>query len=777
VTLPVDEVLPALKRALEAHPCAVLQAPPGAGKTTRVPLALLDAPWLGDLRIIMLEPRRVAARAAAGFMARSMNDVAGGVVGYRTRRDTRVGPRTRIEVVTEGVLTRMLGADPALEGYGLVVFDEFHERSLHADTGLALALETQSLLQPALRILVMSATLDGARVAALMGGAPIVTSEGRSHPVSMTWLPRPPDRPLEGAVAGAVLQALDEGEGDVLVFLPGQREINRMARTLAERAKHASIVPLHGMLPPGAQDRALVPDPAGRRKVILATSIAETSLTIDGVRAVVDSGLARVPRYSPRTGLTRLATVRASRAATEQRAGRAGRQAPGRCYRVWAAHEQLALVPYSTPEIEEADLAPMLMALSAAGALDPGAMRWLDPPPPAHLALASALLAALGMRDARGALTRHGKACAALAMHPRLAHMVVTATARGEGTLARAMATLLEERDAAGLGVPDARALLLGKAGEADVSRAGAVAALAFPDRVAWRRPGTNRFLLRNGRGATLEPPHALAGAEFIVALDLDDRGAEGRIFLAAPIDRTEVEEEFAGEVTRHDVVEIEDGVVRARREVRLGAITLGAQAVRDPDPRVIAATVVEHEARSGLRSLLRNEGFQRLRQRMAFLHALDGTWPGVTDPVILEQLGAWLPMHNTRLMRLDDLAHADLAGMLLAMLDWEKRHALEELAPTHYTLPRGARVPIDYAEPSAPVLAVKLQELFGVRQTPTVAGGRVRLTLHLLSPARRPVQVTTDLAGFWRGSYAEVRKDLRGRYPRHAWPEDPLGS
>ena len=832
VRLPIDDVLPSLRTALAEHTSAVLQAPPGAGKTTRVPLALLDATWLAGQRIVMLEPRRVAARAAAAFMARTLGEAPGGVVGYRTRLDTRVGPRTRVEVVTEGILARMLAGDAALEPYGLVIFDEFHERSLHADAGLALTLESQSVLRPELRILVMSATLDGQRVAELLGGAPVVTSEGTSHPVDTTYVPRATGVRLEAHVARVVPRALDENAGDVLVFLPGAGEIRKVEAALGGglhgaggeggTSRSPTIVPLHGTLSPEAQDRALEPDPHGRRKVILATSIAETSLTINGVRVVVDAGLARVPQYSARTGLTRLATVRASRAATEQRAGRAGRQGSGRCYRLWAEHEQAGLVPFAAPEITEADLAPLLLSLSAAGAPDPLALRWLDAPPAAHVAEAGSLLAELGLRELHGALTPHGAAAARLGLQPRLAHMVLSAREHGALAAAALLAALLEERDILrsapevhdpdvrsrlellqGQRVPPtwhgmtvgretvervrrhareiARAVHKGKEPAKQVGRgeagsmAGLLAAIAFPDRVAWRRPGTNRFLLRNGRGAVLTPPHALADAEFIVALDLDDRGAEGRIFLAAPLERSDVEREFATALVTHDSVTIEDdGAIRTRREQRLGAIVLAAHSVRDPDPVAITRAIIAHEARTGLRSLAANDGFSRLRQRLAFLHALDGGWPDMSDAGILARLEAWLPLHLPKPARLADLTRADLAGLLLDALDWRQRRALEELAPTHYRVPRGARIAIDYGDPSAPVLAVKLQEMFGVTRTPAVGGGRVPLTLHLLSPARRPVQVTSDLAGFWRGSYADVRKDLRGRYPKHEWPENP---
>jgi ATP-dependent helicase HrpB len=821
VPLPVEDVIPALRRALREQGAAVLQAPPGAGKTTAVPPALLEEPWLEQRRMVMLEPRRVAARAAASFMAPTLGGEVGGLVGYRTRLDTRVSAHTRIEVVTEGVLLRMLASDPGLLGYGLVIFDEFHERSLHGDASLVLTLEARAVLRPDLRLLVMSATLDGTRVAALLNQAPVITSTGTAHPVEMAYMPAPAGLRLEAQVAQAVLRALDEQRGDVLAFLPGTAEIRRTESALADRLGgqgHVVVIPLHGMLGAEQQDRALRPDASGRRKVVLATSIAETSLTIDGVRAVVDAGLARVPRFSARTGLTRLVTVRASRAATEQRAGRAGRQAPGVCYRLWRADEQAGLVPFAAPEILEADLAPVLLQFAAAGVLDSATLRWLDAPPAAHVAEARALLESLGLITPAGALTPHGSRSAALGLHPRLAHMVLAAADLGCQPTAIALAAVLEERDMlrapAEMHDPDVRLRLEllhqrpvppswhgvpvlrevaervlrhagaiarqvgappdGRRVRADPELAGAAALLAWPDRLAMRRPGTPRFLLRSGRGAVLQPPHAMGDADFIVALDLDDRGVEGRVFLAAPVAPDEVER-LAGARTTEDVIAIEaDGVIRATRRERLGAIVLREVAAHDAPAAAVAQAVVAHEAGTGLRHFMANEGLARLRERLAFLRGLDASWPDVSDDAVLSLAAQWMPVHVPRLRRLDDLARADLAGMLLAVLDWRQRRALDLLAPTHVQLPRGRRAAIDYADPTAPVLAVRLQDLFGESTTPTVAGGRVPLTLHLLSPARRPVQVTRDLAGFWRGSYADVRKDMRGRYPKHDWPEEP---
>jgi ATP-dependent helicase HrpB len=814
--LPIDAVLGQLGAALDRSANVVLQAPPGAGKTTRVPLALLDAAWLQGRKILMLEPRRVAARAAAQYMARTLGEEAGATVGYRTRLDTRVGPRTRIEVVTEGILTRMISSDPSLDEFGLVIFDEFHERSLHADLGLALALESQSILRPELRLLVMSATLDGERVSRLQGDdAPIVSSAGQGFPVELRYASRPDEGRIEGRVARAVGDALVHDEGDVLVFLPGAGEIRRVEELL--QSSDAVIVPLHGNLTPEQQDRALRPDARGRRKVILATSIAETSLTIDGVGVVIDAGLSRVPRFSARTGMTRLETVRVSRACATQRAGRAGRQAAGVAYRLWTEPEQAGLVPYHDPEIMDADLAPLALALAAAG-MDAGSMRWLDPPPSAHLGQAGQLLRELEAIDDSARITAHGRELAELGLHPRLGHMIVASRGLKATPLATDIAALVEERDVlrgeGGPADPDIRIRLdllaqksippflngarvareaverirtharalrrqLGvRDAAADSGDAGLLLALAYPDRIAQRRSGSARFLLRNGRGAALALPHALADAEFIVATDLDDRGAESRIFLAAPVSREEIETHFASQI------EVEDDVswnaasarVEARRVRRLGAIVLGEGQLRDPDAALVAHAFARGVASAGPAAIPWSDGFRRLRERLAFLHRVDAAaWPDVSDVTLIQRLEHWLAPHASRLRSLADLGRIDFTALQLGDLTWQQRQALDEEAPTHVEVPTGSRLPIDYADPESPVLAVRLQEMFGLAETPRIARGRVPLTLHLLSPAHRPVQVTRDLGGFWRSSYHDVRKDLRGRYPKHVWPEDPL--
>jgi ATP-dependent helicase HrpB len=822
--LPIDEVLPELARRLAAGPRAILTAPPGAGKTTRVPLALLEAEWLAGRRIVMLEPRRLAARAAAAWMAHLLGETVGGTVGYRVRLDTRVGPSTRIEVVTEGVLTRMLQEDPALDGVGAVIFDEFHERSIHADLGLALVLQSQLLLRPELRVLVMSATLDADAVAALLDDAPVVRSEGRAWPVETHYLARRPEGHTEGIVAASVARAVASHDGDVLVFLPGAAEIRRTAARLAEAAlpPGAEVLPLYGDLPQDAQERAIAPSPAGRRKVVLATAIAETSLTIEGVRVVVDSGLMRVPRFSPRTGMTRLETVPVSRAAADQRRGRAGRLGPGACFRLWAESDDAALLAHRPPEILEADLAPLALELAAWGAAEPAELRWLDPPPPAAYAQARELLAELEALDGDGRITLHGRRMATLPMHPRLAHMLLRGARIGAQRLAAELAALLSERDVLrardGTPDPDIRvrlALLRDSAtvphghtvdrhllrrahaearhwlrrlgalppsrqeapeGPDDDDAAGLLLALAYPDRIGQRRGGRGRFLLRNGRGASVDPQHNLAGEDWIVAADVAGHGRDSRVFLGAALAQEDLERHFAAQLATDREVRWDTGAgtVRARAVTRLGALVLGERPLADVHPGEVAAALLAAVRSEGLELLPWTDAARRLRERLAFLHTVSpGEWPDVSDPALMESLErwlpAWLPAHG------GSLRDVDMASVLLALAGSGRRPELDRLAPTHIEVPSGSRVPVDYADPSAPALAVRLQELFGLAETPRVGGGRVPLTLHLLSPARRPVQVTRDLASFWRSGYFEVRKDLRGRYPKHYWPDDPL--
>jgi ATP-dependent helicase HrpB len=838
--LPITAVLDALRAALASRRMAILQAPPGAGKTTRVPLALLDEPWLGGAKIVMLEPRRLAARAAAGFMARLVGERIGGTVGYRVRLDTRVGPRTRIEVITEGILGRMLQDDPALDGIGLVILDEFHERSIHADVGLALTLQTRSVLRDDLRILVMSATLDGVPIAALLGDAPIVTSDGRLFPVETRHVPRRVEQRLEAQVASTIRDALASEAGDLLVFLPGMAEIRRVATLLEEPplSSNVRVLPLHGALPLEDQDLAIAASPPARRKVVLATSIAETSLTIDGVRVVIDSGLMRVPRFSPRTGMTRLETIRVSRASADQRRGRAGRIGAGVAYRLWSEPEEAGLVPHGTPEILEADLAPLALMLAGAGVADPAHLAWLDPPPAAAYAQARDLLGQLGALDGGGAVTAHGNRMSTLPVHPRLAHMMLAAPPELAG-LACDIAALLGERDVlrgdggqpdADLGLRleamrttglDARPTVngatvdrdavrrareqsrewrerIGVRGQRDrgsstskqdrtnevhddIGRAGSLLALAYPDRIAQRRTAERggRFLLRNGRGAVLSEQQSLSAEPYLVVAELDDQRSESRILLAAPITLEQIEAELSGEIVSEEIIEWDPATraVIGRRRRRLGALVLADAPLREIDPERIATTLLERIRSAGLGVLHWSDTALRLRDRMTFMARQEPGWPDVSDHALLASMDEWLLPHLSGLRRLDGVRQLDLADLLRGMLDWKQRTSLDERAPTHLTVPSGSRIPIDYSDPEVPILSVRLQEMFGCTETPRIAQGRVPLTIHLLSPANRPVQVTRDLAGFWRTSYFEVRKQLRGRYPKHRWPDDPLAA
>jgi len=820
-----------------------LQAPPGAGKTTRVPLALAEAEWLGDRSIVMLEPRRLAARTAARRLAHQLGERVGERVGVQVRLETKRSARTRIEVVTEGILTRRLLSDPALERgpgnrpVGVVLFDEYHERSLQADLGLALCLQAQALLRPDLKILVMSATLDGARVASLLGpGTPIVSSEGRTFPITTHYLGGPKAQSgqrrarIEDTVADAVRQALREETGSVLAFLPGVGEIRRTAERL-DGTVGARIAPLYGTLSAAEQDAAISPARPGERKVVLATSIAETSLTIEGVRVVVDSGLARRPRFDAGSGMSRLETVRVSAAEADQRRGRAGRTEPGVAYRLWSETEQAALQAFAPPEISQADLAPLALDLAAWGAA-PNDLEWLDPPPDALYTQARDLLRQLDALDADDHLTDHGRAMAELAMHPRLAHMAISARAMGRAALAADLAALLSERDIVqpdgprqhgrvpdvdlrlrvealrGESINSFRGLRLdrgalyrvreqgrrwrqqwkARAAPGDLHDAGRFLALAYPDRIAQRVAETAqgvRFRLREGRSATLDPGQPLADSEFLAVGDLDDRHGGVRVFLAAPLTADDIEELFASSIVDEDVVtwDAAAGVVRARRVRRLGAVILKDAPLRQPDLALVRNALAEGVRSAGLASLGWSKDAKRLRERLAFLHQHEpevgdsqgAPWPDVSDEALLVTLDVWFASALANAKRLSDLGRADLAGALLALVPWDKHAALDRLAPSHVTVPSGSHIPIDYSDPASPVLAVRLQEVFGLETTPTVLGGRVPLLMHLLSPAGRPAQMTTDLASFWRDTYFDVRKDLRGRYPKHHWPENPL--
>jgi len=821
--LPIEEALPAVLDALRTAGCAVLQAPPGAGKTTRVPLALLAVDWLAGRNIVMLEPRRLAARGAARRMAAILGEKAGATVGYRMRMDSNTGPETRIEVVTEGVLTRMMQSDPALEDTGLVIFDEFHERSLQADLGLALCLQSRALLRDDLRILVMSATLDGEPVARLLGNAPIITSEGRSFPVEVRYLDRRPEERLERSAATAVLRALREDDGDILVFLPGAGEIGRTQALLEEADTGALIAPLHGNLPQDMQDRAIDPPRSGERKVVLSTSIAETSLTIEGIRVVIDCGLMRVPRFSPRSGMTRLETVRVSKASADQRSGRAGRLGPGICYRLWSEREHEELQQFSAPEIMEADLAPLALDLACWGTA-PDELAWLDAPPAAAWEQGRMLLAELGALDADGNVTAHGRMMAGLPFHPRLAHLMLHGREMGLGGLACEVAALLGGRDifrtagpggdadlrlrlealhdldadghplqaqsgSAHLDIPSARRALAearrwkrlmrvkDREEIKDAEACGLLLSFAYPDRIGQQRPGSpGRYLLRNGMSAAFAEPQRSAESPYIVVADLDGRRRESRIYLAAPIGMDEIEEHFAGEIEREGIVAWDAGTasVRARRLDRLGALILRESTLATPDPDAVATALITAIRGSGPGMLPWDRAARRMQERMTFMRHHDPSWPNVSDEALMATMEEWLAPHLHGRRRAEDLAALDLASILGGLLSWEQRNLLDAHAPTHFTVPSGSRVPIDYGTPEAPTLSVRLQEMFGQTETPRIGRGRVPLTIHLLSPANRPVQVTRDLANFWRSTYFDVRKDLKGRYPKHYWPDDP---
>ncbi|MFW5927052.1 MAG: ATP-dependent helicase HrpB [Wenzhouxiangella sp.] len=806
--LPVDAVLPDLLDTLEGRNTVLLQAPTGSGKTTRVPPALLGASWCGQGRILLLEPRRLAARAAAGFMAREMDQAPGETVGYRTRLETRVSARTRIEVVTEGILTRIIQNDPALTGYSAVVFDEFHERSLNADLGLALARESQQALREDLRILIMSATLETGDLAALLDDAPLVSGQGRSFPVTVDYRPCPREKRLPAHVAAVIRRALAEESGSLLVFLPGAGEIRTVAGLLADKLPGDTLLcPLYGQLSPAEQDAAIAPAPAGRRKVVLATAIAESSLTIEGIRIVVDGGLQRRARFDPNSGMTGLITERVSKASAEQRRGRASRLEPGRCYRLWSESEQASLRAQTPPEILEADLAPLVLELALWGVNDPSGLTWLDPPPAAHWNQAAELLAALGAIDAGGALTAHGRRMLDAGLHPRLAHMVVAARQRGQGRLAAELAALLSERDplrsGSGSDMNDRVRLLHAPrprttrgrlqqirrladriepgpvaSGEPDRDATGRLLALAFPDRIARARKGARgRFLLSNGRGAFLPEDDPLAGEAWLAVAGLDGRARDARIFLAAALDLAAIETELADRIEEVETADWDDrrGKVVVRRQRRLGRIVLAETEAGPPDRATIEAGLLAAVRRKGIDALPWNENARQWQARVRLLHELwPEDWPDVDDDRLLERLDDWLAPFLAGMNRFSDLGKLDLIDALETLLDPSARQQLARLAPGRIEIPTGRRVRLDYSAENGPVLATKLQSVFGWRESPRIAGDRVAVVLHLLSPAGRPLAVTADLASFWQNAYPEVRRDMRGRYPKHPWPEEP---
>ncbi|MBF7052010.1 ATP-dependent helicase HrpB [Halomonas sp. KAO] len=800
MTLPIDARLDAIHAALADHSRALLVAEPGAGKTTRVPLSLLDASWAREGRLLLLEPRRVAARLAAGFMADQLGERLGETVGYRMRGESRVGPATRLEVVTQGVLTRMLQEDPLLEGVAGILFDEFHERSLEADLGLALALDAQTVRDD-LRLLVMSATLDVDALLGVLGQeTPVIECPGRTFPVETRHRTLNARQEMPAQQARALLDAMAEQQGDALVILPGVAEIRRLAAELASRAPELLALELHGRLPLEAQRRALRPDPEGRRRVVLATAIAESSVTVDGVRLVMDAGRERVPVFQPRSGLTRLETRRVNRASADQRRGRAGRQGPGLCVRLWA--EEQPLIPHGEPEIRQADLAPLAFELARWGITDAHQLAWVTPPPAGPLAAGRDLLRRLGLVDDADHLTELGRGASRWPTHPRLAAMLERAGERRGSALACALVALLEERVVdqerdlermlqARLSEPrshrqwqrDAERLarIAGVALKvSDPSPLGELLAIAYPERIAQRLESPGRFRLAGGGHATLPEGHSLAHTELLVAAELSGEASGARIFRAVALscERLEALYPECGEWRTRLEWSDEQGRLTGEEVRGLGAVVLERRALKALPPEAVRQALLDALRRRGLPD---NQALTQLRGRLALLHrTLGEVWPEVSDEALLGGLDDWLGPHLDGIRRLDAVERLPLARLLLDSLDWSLRGRLDELAPERLTVPSGATHRVDYAPCLAgkpPVLAVKLQECFGWHASPRVAEGREAVLLHLLSPARRPLQVTADLASFWAGGYAQVRREMRGRYPKHPWPEDPMAA
>lgn len=811
--LPIDTLLPDLLAALEGDTTVLLQAPPGAGKTTRVPPALMDAPWRKDRKILMLEPRRLAARSAASFMARQLGEKAGETVGYRTRLDTRVSANTVIEVVTEGILTRLIQTDPLLEDYAAVLFDEFHERSLQADLGLALVRESQQVLREDLRVVVMSATLDTGPIARFLGNVPVLTSEGRAFPVQVHYRPPPRQGRLPDQVVAVIEEALASQHGSLLVFLPGAGEIRRVEQQLQGRLPPGvRVAPLYGNLTTAQQDQAISPAMEGERKIVLATAIAETSLTIEGIRVVIDSGQQRRARFDPNSGMTRLVTSRVSKASAEQRKGRAGRTEPGVCYRLWSESDQFGLADFTPPEIHEADLAPLVLELAQWGARTPDQLAWIDPPPKAHWQQAVALLQQLELLADDGGITGHGKQARSLGLHPRLAHLVIRGREQGQAELAARMAALLEERDllgpGAGADLHQRVQLLYGarvpagvdpkrlqalrksvkrltplKTGGADTAPTaddvGRLLALAYPDRVARRRPGdAPRYQLSNGRGAVLREGDSLARYDWLVAAELDGQAREATIWLAAPVTTADLEGVLSGLIEDVEEAFWDDhrGRVVARRVRRLGSLILEEKLLPDVAPELLIQGLMAAVRNKGLTALnWTDAGVQWLARARLLARQFPDDWPTLSDDWLLDHLEDWLGPFIHGKQRWSELAGMDLLPALNSLLDYPQQQRLNELAPTRLTIPTGQAITLDYSADNGPVLAAKLQALFGWTETPRVVAGRVPVVIHLLSPAQRPLAVTADLASFWVNVYPEVRKDMRGRYPKHPWPEDPL--
>lgn len=805
--LPIDAVLPKLKNALEASPNAVLIAAPGAGKTTRVPLALLDAPWRDDGKIVVLEPRRLAARTAARRMAQSLGETVGQTVGYRVRMESKVSPQTRIEVVTEGVFTRQVLNNPDLSGISAILFDEFHERSLDGDLGLALALDVQGALREDLRLIVMSATLDRKGTSRVLGNAPVIESEGRQFPIETRYLGRRPQQRIEQAMADAIVSAYRKETGSILAFLPGVAEIRRTENLIKTHLPDdAVIAPLYGALEIRAQDLAINPPPKGKRKVVLATNIAETSLTIEGVRIVIDSGLSRVPRYEPATGLTRLETGRAAIANVDQRRGRAGRTEPGICLRLWDEAQTRALPDHEQPEILAADLTNFILDLAGWGVTDPGQLRFIDPPPAGALTEARILLVELGALDSEGRITTAGHALSKLPVHPRLAHMIIVAGRMGLATLAAEIAVLLSERGLGGTGTDLRSRLTLFRHDRGDrakkarkladqwlkragfsianpdnhqVEQAGPILALAYPDRLAQARGTAGTYRLANGRGARLDDESPLLGCPFLATAEIQGSAAHGRILLAAPIAPREIEDLFHDRILEEEEIHFTDeGTAKAETVRRLNRLVLSRIPLKNPRDEKVVEALVAHIRKRGISCLPMSRQTLQWRQRVDYMRKVSGTaWPDLSDVFLTETLSDWLAPYLSGKAALSDIKGDDVQFALEAQLPHDLRASLDSLAPSHFTTPTGSRIAIDYGAEAGPTLSVRVQELFGLSHHPSVANGQLPLILTLLSPAQRPIQVTNDLPRFWAGSWADVKAEMRGRYPKHPWPDDPVNA
>lgn len=800
--LPVLDVLPDIKRALTNDCRAILIAPPGAGKTTAVPLQLLGETWLAVGKIIMLEPRRLAARTAARRMAASLGEPVGKTVGYRMRFDTKISKETKIEIVTEGVFQRMIVDDPELNGIGCVIFDEFHERSLDADFGLALTLDVMNALRDDLRLLIMSATLDGARISSFLGGAPVIESKGRMYPVDVRYMPRRADQRIEDAMAAAIRKTLMEEEGSILAFLPGQAEIRRTAEHLEDKLPaNAFVAPLYGAMDIRDQDLAVDPPPIGKRKIVLATSLAESSITIDGVRIVIDSGLARLPVFEANLGISRLETKRASKASVTQRAGRAGRTAPGVAVRLWQEEQTSALPEFEMPEIMQADLSALLLDCAGWGATSPDTLQFLDPPPKAHVEEARKLLIELEALTVDGMITPKGKAIGALGLSPRLAAMIVAGKSREDCERRALLGLLISERGLGGNDVDLAGRFERVKRDSSERARSaknmaaamakkikvkgsevetsvGLMLCDAFPDRLAQRRENQQgNYVMANGRGVMVDETAAIADHRFLVVADMIGSAASARIIAGAAIDECEVVERFADQITARESVTFDKASARLKgqRLRQLGAITLSAAPLAVSPGEAATSALVAAVRKYGLDILPWGKASLNLRQRLGWLHVHQDDWPDVTDKALSDTLEVWLLPFLAGKTKLTELSDLDMVNALMSLVPYPLHAQLDALAPTHYFVPTGSKIPLTYkSDGAAPVLSVRVQELFGLAAHPAICNGKVPLAIEMLSPAHRPIQLTQDLPGFWSGSWRDMRADMRGRYPRHEWPEDP---